>query len=242
MNSPFARGSFALLVVAIALAFLIRGASNSAHTPGLVPVAQDDERSLNIERYRNEPFELVDLKIGETSVKPGIKTKVKDNRSQSVLDDVKFKEKDDWSRKVKVRLRNISGRPIYGLTGSLFFEHYNPRIAFEIRLKREQERDLMKQPLQPGDEIDLEVTEKDFNERMTMIKQYGLNPNELLVVLGVDGASFSNDFGWLKGSFIRRNPYNPQQWDAVDTPEPPPTASPEPSPAPQLISFKPTRI
>jgi hypothetical protein len=212
--------------------------------------AQDDEKSLNIERYPDEPLELVDLKIGQNSVKNGIKSKFKDNRSQVGLDNVKFRERDDWSRNVRMRLRNISGRPIYGLSASLFFEHYNPRMAFEVPLRRAQNRDIKNQPLQPGDEIDLEVTDKDFNETMTMIRQYGLNPNELLVVLAVDGASFSDDFGWRKGRFIRRNPYNPRQWDAVDTPEPSPTASPEPSPVPpeasrlfqpagfNLISFK----
>ena len=149
--------------------------------------AQDAEKSLNIERYRNEPFELVDLKIGQNSVKSGIKSKVKNSRSQPVLDDVKFREKDDWSRNVKVRLRNISGRPIYGLTVSLFFEHISSRTGFEIRLKRAQNRDLKNQPLQPGDEIDLEVTDKDFNETMTMIRQYGLNPHELPVILAWTG-------------------------------------------------------
>jgi hypothetical protein len=217
-----ARLVLAVLVLAIALALLIRAELSSAiaHGPATASQAQDDEKSLNIERYRNEPFELVELKIGQNSVKNGIKSKIKNSRSQSVLDEVKFREKDDWSRNVKVRLRNISGRPIYGLSASLFFEHYNPRMAFEVPLRRAQNRDLRQQPLQPGDEIDLEVIDKDFNETMTMIRQYGLNPNELLLVLGVDGASFSDDFGWRKGSFIRRNPYNPQQWDAVDTPSP----------------------
>ena len=103
--------------------------------------SQDAEKSLNISRYPDEPFELVDLKMGQTSVKDGIKSKVKDRRSQSVLDEVKFREKDDWFRNVKVRLRNISGRRIYSLSVSLFFQHTSSRTAFEIPLRRAQNRD-----------------------------------------------------------------------------------------------------
>jgi len=201
--------------------------------------SQDAEKTLNIERYPDEPLELVDLKIGQNSVKSGIKAKFKDNRSQVGLDDVKFRERDDWSRNVKIRLRNISDRPIYGLSASLFFEHYSPRIAFEVRLKRAQERDLKKQPLQPGDEIDLQVTDNSFNETMTMIRQYGLNPNELVVVLAVDGVSFTEDFGWRKGRFIRRDPDNPQKWDAVDKPAPPGASRLEKPAGFNLVSFRP---
>jgi len=31
------------------------------------------------------------------------------------LDTVKFKEKEGWFKHLKVRLRNVSGKPIYGL-------------------------------------------------------------------------------------------------------------------------------
>ena len=218
----FARLVLAVLVLAIALALLVRAELSSAiaHEPATASQAQNDEKSLNISRYAYEPFELVDLKIGQNSVKSGIKSKVKNNRSQSVLDDVKFREKDDWSRNVKVRLRNISGRPIYSLSVSLFFQHTSSRTAFEIPLRRAQNRDLKQQPLQPGDEIDLEVTDRDFNETMTKIIQYGLDPSGLPVLLDVHAALFDDDFGWFGGALMRRDPNNPQKWDAVDTPLP----------------------
>lgn len=201
-------------VVAAGLLFSLIGHARKS-------AAQDAEKSLNISRYPDEPLELVDLKIGQNSVKNGIKSKIKNNRSQSVLDDVKFREKDDWSRNVKVRLRNISGRPIYSLSVSLFFQHTSSRTAFEIPLRRAENRDLKRQPLQPGDEIDLEVTDKDFNKTMTMIRQYGLEPSGLPVILDVRSALFGDDFGWFGGTLMRRDPNNPQKWDAVDKPAPP---------------------
>lgn len=203
-----------LILVSVVLVFTYIGHAHKSN-------AQDPEKSLNIARYPDEPLELVDLKIGQNSVKSGIKSKVKNNRSQSVLDDVKFRENDDWSRNVKIRLRNISGRPIYSLSVSLFFQHTSSRTAFEIPLRRAENRDLKKQPLQPGDEIDLEVKDKDFNETMTMIRQYGLEPSGLPVILDVRSALFGDDFGWFGGTLMRRDPNNPQKWDAVDKPAPP---------------------
>ncbi len=67
----FARGLFALLAFAGAVALLVRAEFSSAiaHGPATASQAQDAEKSLNIERYANEPFELVELKIRENSVK-----------------------------------------------------------------------------------------------------------------------------------------------------------------------------
>lgn len=219
-------------VVAAGLLFSLIGPTRKSS-------AQDAEKLLTIERYPDEPLELVDLNIGQTSVKSGIKRKFKDNRSQLGIDNVKFRERDDWTRNVKIKLRNISGRAIYALSASLFFEHYNPRMAFEMPLKRAKERDLKKHPLLPGDEIDLEVTDNSFNETITRIRQYSLDPNELLVVLAVDGVSFSDDFGWRKGKFIRRDRNNPQKWDPVDKAAPPGASWLKTPAGFNLVGFKP---
>jgi hypothetical protein len=230
---------FALLVLALALALLFKAASpvgaglafNSiARSPA--SQSQDDEKSLSIERYANEPLELVDLKIRENSVKNNIKSKVKDSHNKTVLEDVKFKETDDWFKNVKVRLRNVSGRPIYGLKASLYFRPGEARMMFEMALTPKELRNLFQQPLQPGDEIDLNINEASFNKGMRYLIQYGVDASQCSVILAVDTAYFSNDFGWSQGAFIRRNPNNPKNWDAVDPPEPAPSVSPEPSPAP----------
>jgi hypothetical protein len=215
----FLRLLFVLVVCSTVLTLLIKGTSNPARARR--SQAQTDEKILNIERYPNEPFELVEVKIGSTSVKGNIKQKFRDKREQVGIDHVKFQEADDWSKKMKIRIRNISGRRIYGMSASLFFEHYNPRIAFEIPLKRLQHADMKKEPLQPGDEVELEVNDQSFADTMAKIMTYGFSPNELIVVLAVDSAFFSEDFGWKKGSFIHRNPHDPNRWDPVDKPAEP---------------------
>jgi hypothetical protein len=208
-----------LLFVTLALAGLTGGLSYS-----LGRASQEAEKSLAIAKFGNAPLELVELKIGPNSIKNGIKSKFKDARGKVGLDDVKFRAGDDWSKNLKIRLRNISGRQIFGLSVSLFLQHLSSRTAFEIPLKRSQNRDLEKHPLQPGDEIDLEVNDASFNEAITKILRYGLNPNELPVTLYVVSALFAEDFGWFKGSLMRRDPNNPQKWDVVDKPRPPGTS------------------
>src|SRR5947208_14473463 len=67
---------------------------------------QDPEKSLDIERHLNEPLELVDLKVSEQSVKSDIQ--IKRRKDGEGLDNVKFQDRGEWFRRVKVRLRNIS--------------------------------------------------------------------------------------------------------------------------------------
>jgi len=225
----FVRFVLALLVFVGAVALLVRAELSSAiaHGPATASQAQDDEKSLNIERYANEPLELVELKIRENSVKNNIKPKVRDSHNKAVLDNVKFKETDDWFKYVKVRLWNVSGRPIHGLKASLYFRPGEARMVFKMALNPKELRNLFQKPVQPGEEIDFSVNEASFNEGMRYLIQYGVDPTQCSVTLAVDTAYFSNDFGWSQGSFIRRNASNPKNWDAVDPPEPPPTTSPD---------------
>lgn len=178
--------------------------------------AQDADKSLDIERYPNEPLELVDLKIGQNPVKNGIRFKSKDNISKWGLDNVKFKEKNDWFKTLKIRLRNVSGRSIYGLSASIYLRHPSLRMLFQTSLKQTQTRDLKQRPLQPNEEIDLEVSDGSFNDTMTTMRQHGVDPYSSPVSLSVDNALFSDDLQWSRGSFLGRDPYSPNKWDAVD--------------------------
>jgi len=65
LSFPFAA---LMVVIAASLLFVSMGYANN-------PSAQDAEKTLDIERYPNEPLELVDLKVGEQPVKD--KTSIK---------------------------------------------------------------------------------------------------------------------------------------------------------------------
>jgi hypothetical protein len=201
------------LVVVVAAGLLFGAVGRAGKS-----AAQDAEKSLDIERYPNEPLELVDLKIGQNSVKKSIKFKSKVNGSQWKEDNVKFKESENWFKHVQVRLRNTSGRPIYSLQVSIFFLVNSPslRMAFELPLRPMQTRNLKQQALQPGEEIDLAVTENSFNEAMEKTKQYGVDANQVQPFLSVERVLFSDDIMWDKGTLMRRDPNNPNRWNAVD--------------------------
>jgi hypothetical protein len=183
--------------------------------------AQDGEKSLDIARYPNEPLELVDIKVNENSIKAGVKIKSRNNVNKWGRDDVKFREKDDWFKNLKIRLRNISGRPIIGLSVALYFEHPREKMYFSLNLARLETRDFRIDPLQPGEEIELQVKDELFNRRMQSMRQYGVDANVSAVSLSVDTAWFSDDLKWTRGAFSRRDPTNPNKWDAVDKPAAP---------------------
>jgi hypothetical protein len=223
---------FALLVLATALGLLFKAALPVGAGRVLSSIErsresqpQDEEKSLDINRYPKEPLELVDLKIRENSVKDKIKSKLKDNANQSREDNVKFKEKNDWFKNVKIRLRNISGRPIYGLDVTLLFTAPNLRVGFRASVKESQTRDLKHRPLQPGEEIDLGVEDGTLGQMLTYMYQNGVDANQSTVRLAVEGVSFGDDFGWRKGTLMHRNPDDPKKWDVVDEPSPAPSPS-----------------
>src|SRR5437016_2999505 len=143
MNSPqnlaaVIRLLFALLVLTIALGLLFKAGPHPATAQAgqfMQSSTVDAEKSLDIERYPNEPLELVDLLIRQNSVKNGIRFKSKEGISQWGLDNVRFKEKEDWFKSVKVRMKNISGRPIYGVIANLYLKEPSLRMLFRISLK-----------------------------------------------------------------------------------------------------------
>jgi hypothetical protein len=175
--------------------------------------SQDPGKSLDIPRYSDAPLELVDLKIGQKSVKKDIKAK------SNQKDEVKFKESENWFKNVKVRLRNISGRPIRGFKVTLDFVSMSSYQGFRLPLSQVQDRKLKQQPLQPDEEIDLEVTESAFNDTMATAGRYGHDVNQLQPILSIDMVFFSSDLMWSKGKLFRPDPDN-STWRPVDNPTP----------------------
>ena len=218
--TPWFRLFFAFLVFSIALALLIKGSSGpaAAHSP---QPSQDEEKSLDIPRYPNAPLELVDLKIHEVSVKAKINAKLKGHDKQAGLDNVKFREKDDWFKSMKLTLRNVSDKPIYGLRVNLLFQANNLRMAFAVPITADRARDLRGHPLQPSQEIDLTVDAKGA-QIFAYMYENGVDANQSSVQLSVEEAAFSDDVGWRKGVMMKRNPYDQRKWDVIDKPEPPP--------------------
>lgn len=180
--------------------------------------SQGDEKSLEIERYPNEPFELVDLSIRDKALKDGIKIKWREDISKWGGDEVKFQEQPGWFKHVKVKLRNVSGKPIYGLRASLNFKPPDVWISFDLLLV--WTKNLKSEPLQAGDEIDLEVTDLALERALARMREHGMDANLTSVSFSLDDAYFSEDVKWSRGILLRRDPNNLYKWDPVDKARP----------------------
>ncbi len=210
----FARLLLAVLVLTVALALLIRAEPSSAiaDAGGTSGGSQDTEKSLDIERYPNEPLELVDLKVSERSITNMIE--VRSRRDSEGLDNVKFSDTDEWFRRVGVRLRNISGKPIIGLRSYLYFKPPGSTVLFRVALV--PSRDLQLQNMDAAAEIDLTVTSQQWNQTAEILKQHGADPKFAAVTFSVELASFSDGSQWYRGQLLRRDPENPSKWIPVD--------------------------
>lgn len=172
--------------------------------------AQEPDKVLEIERYPNEPLQLVDLRIGPNSVKEHIKQKFKDPHSKWGIDDVKFQEKDDWVKRVSITLRNTSDKPVYSLEGSLFLKPLGFPVMFGLPLT--SSKALYDSPLQPGEEIELTVTPEKLNQTLEDVKSRGADLTNAGVSFSLDVVRFSEDLQWYRGKLLRPDPAVPGKW------------------------------
>lgn len=169
--------------------------------------SQDIEKSLEIERHANEPLELVDLKISDLSVKN--KIKVKFRKDDDGLDNVKFRDVDDWPKRVRVRLRNVSGRTITGFQAYLYLKPPGWQVLFSVSLKGSSR--LEHTSLGPGDEIETTVDDGSWDRTVSRLKQSGADANLASVTLAVELVAFADGLQWHRGHTLRVDPANPNR-------------------------------
>jgi hypothetical protein len=206
MNSPRLNTLFVGLVVLVT-GLLVYPLGTASKSP-----AQDAEKSLDIERYPDEPLELVDLKIGDQSVKH--KIAIKRRRDSEGLDEVRFHETDEWFRRVWVRLRNTSGKPITGLEAGLYFKVDGAPVLFRVGL--DASTSLKRGVVEPGEEVELKVSEQRWNYTANNLKKHGADANLAAVTLVIEMVAFSDDLMWHKGHLVHRDPNNPNRWIPID--------------------------
>lgn len=195
-----------LLVIATGLLYASIGQASK-------PTAEDAEKTLGIERYPHEPFEFVDIKVGELSVKDKLTTTYRKTGGVG-LDSVKFIESDGWFKLLSVRVKNVSGQPINGIRASLFFNPPDTRILYSLPLTRF--RQSKGGPLQPGAELDFTVSEQAWNLTAEMLKQHGVNAEQASVTFSVESVIFGDGSQWSRGHLLRRDPDHPEMWRPLD--------------------------
>ena len=195
------------LAVFVALAALI-GGGESGRAGALPPQAAD--KVLEIERYPNEPLELVDINVGTQSVKHTLKSKPPLPGSDWWVDVVTFKENNGWFRHLKLRLRNTSGKPIHAVTANFLFSSTKEKMLYGMQLTGT--RPLGLQALQPNEEIELSISARVLDDTIQRIQQAGLDIDSLPASVSVDSARFSETTMWNRGSMLERDSGNPNKW------------------------------
>jgi hypothetical protein len=207
MKRPCLR-AFWVSLVAVVVAGLLLGSIGQARKSR----AQDADKSLDIERYPNEPLELVDLKVGEQVIKVETATRSKPN--DTGLDHLSFKERDGWFKRVVVRLRNVSGRPIYGASAHLYFQPSHTRTLYSLPLAGST---LLKRGvLEPGAEITFVVSDQAWSLTADILNQHGVDPDLAPVKFSIDIVRFSDDLQWSRGNLLRRDPDDPNRWNVIE--------------------------
>src|SRR6266849_2502991 len=204
------------LVVVVVTVLLLDSIGHARKSP-----AQDREKSLEIQRHANEPLELLDFKVSEQSHKDRIKVKHRNgDGGREGLDRVEFKDTDDWFKRVRVRLRNVSGKPIIGMEAYLYFRLPDTELRFRVRLSAQTEP-RQTQPLDPGADNEPSVTDQSWARTANILAQYGKDPNLAAVTLSVETVGFGDGSQWDMGRILRRDPGDPQRWIPIETKKPP---------------------
>jgi hypothetical protein len=196
------------IVLLVVLVTITAGLSSSS----LGMAGQQAEKSLEIERYPDEPLEFVDIKVSELSVKGNIVVTRRDGSEG--LDAVKFKDASGWFKRVRVTLRNVSDRPIVGVTAYLYFKHPDSPMLFRVGLAGST--DLKRGILEPGAQIDLAVTDQRWNLTAGIMARHHVDAEQSSVTFSVESVRFSDDTQWSKGHLLRRDPANPNKWIPID--------------------------
>lgn len=228
----YLKSPLCVTVAGLVLALAVWIANEGSHA---AVQTQETDQVLEIERYPNEPLELVKLSIGTQSVKNRIKPKMKDNQSKWGIDSVKFNDKDDWYKRVSITLRNTSDKPVHGLHAFLFFKPIGYPLIFSMPLTS---RELWHDPLAPGAEIDLSVTPGLLNQTLADVKNRGTDVSHAVVSFSLDAVIFSEELQWYRGKLLRPDSATPGTWVPVDQP----VAMKRRNPLAEAVSFIPASL
>ena len=174
------------------------------------------ERTLEIQRYPNEPLELVELKISGQSVKDRISLKLQLPGSSWSTDSVRFNDTEDWYKRVSLRFRNVTDKTIHGVGASLFFKPIGERNLYGVQL--DAATDLKKKLVEPGDEVEVRVNDLRLQPILRMMERAGVDVNKCEVSFSLDTAVYNEQLRWDRGSLLQPDPATPNKWIPVTKP------------------------
>lgn len=181
---------------------------------------QDPEKSLDIRRHADEPLELIEVKISEKSVRDKISVKSRPlDDGRRGLDTVKFQDTSDWFKRMRMRLRNVSGQTIVGFQAYLYLQPTGSEELFRTSFKGNKQ--LEHTFLEPGAEIEIMLDKEAFAGTLVRLKEHGWDANSAEVSFSLGIVAFGDGLEWFKGHKLRVDPDNPNRRIPVETKKPP---------------------
>ena len=167
---------------------------------------------MDIARHADEPFGIVDIKVGDRSLRKNISVKYRNgDENREGLDKVDFRGKGDWCKLLHVTLRNISGRPIVTLQAYLYIKPPGSEVWFGANLEQ-----TLQQIVEPGADIELTVNEGSWARAEERMKRRGADGRSATVMLSVENVAFSDDLMWDRGRLHQRDPQNRSKGSVID--------------------------
>ena len=188
----------ALLTIALGFSALNHGAT----------APQRPEQSLLIERHGNEPLELIDVKIGDLSVKSKIKSKWR--RGDDGYDEATFVAAEDWPKDIRVRLKNVSGKQLTGFQMYIYLKPWNGQMMFSADLTGTKR--LEHTAIDPGEEVEAQVDGDSWDRAIIRFARYGGELVSAEVRLSIGLVGFPDGLYWRNGRMIKQDPNNPNRY------------------------------
>jgi hypothetical protein len=152
------------------------------------------------------PVEIVSIKLNGNEIRPG--DKIRGN--------------DEWLRGVSFTLKNISNQPIAYVNIGIQFRLPNGFVMYSlpygIDLSRgETRRESSPPPLQPGQTVDLVLTEQRYQSFLYVLAQAGAPSRFDTAPYYVETVCFDNqpDVIWQRGFLKKRNPTQIGTFDVI---------------------------
>jgi hypothetical protein len=152
------------------------------------------------------PVEIVSTRLNGNEILPG--DKIQGN--------------DEWLRGVSFTLKNISDKPIAYVNIGIEFPLPNGFVMYSlpygVNLSRDEpRRESSPPPLQPGQTVDLVLTEKRYQSFLYVLAQANAPSSFDIAPYYVDTVCFENqpDVIWQGGFLKRRNPTEIGRFDVI---------------------------
>lgn len=165
-------------------------------------IAQSNERTVKLTKYRNEPIKMLKLKI----------------RNNEIKTNQKFVSDDNWLRDFNIDIQNISIKSIIHFKIHLAFPKYeNGKVVWagdDIWYGREPspQRPFIESvpPLKPGDTTTVKII--DYDRLRRFLDKVGLPPILNEITISLDQVFFDDGTMWSSGQMFQRDPNNPEIW------------------------------